>query len=244
MVYIYVLLLQDNKYYIGKTNTPYKRIQSHFNNDGSVWTKLNKPIDIYQIIPNCDDFDEDKYTLQYMEKYGIENVRGGSYTKVTLNTYDLNHINKILNSNNDKCIICGEFGHFANECKKKTNTSIMNMNKPKPDIKITYAKTNKSKCCICSNNIDKDDLKIGEMYMYFNEERFKWYHINCFMQIINKKFNFYELAKSGKSKCYICNELINYNLLRIGFLDNSKYGEITKWHHIECMCNNNITYDL
>jgi len=65
MVNIYVLLLEDNKYYIGKTNNPSFRLVQHFNSNGSAWTKLHKPIKILQIIPNCDDFDEDKFLWRY-----------------------------------------------------------------------------------------------------------------------------------------------------------------------------------
>ena len=39
MVYIYVLKLEQEKYYIGKTNNPEFRINDHFNNIGSEWTK-------------------------------------------------------------------------------------------------------------------------------------------------------------------------------------------------------------
>ena len=82
MVNIYILQLEDNspgtytpckgyKYYIGKTTQPDIRLESHFNSNGSSWTKKYKPIKVLEIIPNCDEFDEDKYTLKYMEKYGI-----------------------------------------------------------------------------------------------------------------------------------------------------------------------------
>lgn len=81
MVYIYVLELVDNKYYVGKTDNPQFRLESHFNSNGAAWTKKYKPINIIELIPNCDDYDEDKYTLKYMEKYGINNVRGGSFVK-------------------------------------------------------------------------------------------------------------------------------------------------------------------
>ena len=76
MVTIYILQLQDNKYYIGKTTQPEIRLESHFNSNGSSWTKKYKPIKVIDLIHDCDDFDEDKYTLKYMQKYGINNVRG------------------------------------------------------------------------------------------------------------------------------------------------------------------------
>ena len=39
MVNIYILQLEDNKYYIGKTTQPEIRLESHFNSNGSSWTK-------------------------------------------------------------------------------------------------------------------------------------------------------------------------------------------------------------
>ena len=76
MVYIYILKLQENKYYVGKTNNPSFRIENHLNGDGSSWTTIYKPLKLVEMIPNCDDYDEDKYTQKYMDKYGIDNVRG------------------------------------------------------------------------------------------------------------------------------------------------------------------------
>ena len=51
MVYIYILQLEQGKYYIGKTNNPQFRIDSHFNFNGSAWTTKYKPIQIIKIIP-------------------------------------------------------------------------------------------------------------------------------------------------------------------------------------------------
>ena len=48
MVNIYILQLEDNsslqgyKYYIGKTNQPEIRLNSHFNSNGSLWTIKTK----------------------------------------------------------------------------------------------------------------------------------------------------------------------------------------------------------
>ena len=44
MVFIYVLKCQNNKYYVGKTENPDYRLESHFSEGGSAWTKKYKPI--------------------------------------------------------------------------------------------------------------------------------------------------------------------------------------------------------
>jgi predicted GIY-YIG superfamily endonuclease len=56
MVYIYILQLEQGKYYIGKTSNPQFRIESHFNLNGSAWTRKYKPIKLIKLIPNCDDY--------------------------------------------------------------------------------------------------------------------------------------------------------------------------------------------
>jgi predicted GIY-YIG superfamily endonuclease len=63
MVFIYVLELENNKYYIGKTNIPEFRLDLHFNYEGSEWTKKYKPIRLKELVKNCDSYDEDKYTI-------------------------------------------------------------------------------------------------------------------------------------------------------------------------------------
>ena len=117
-MFIYVLKLENNKYYIGKTTvfSLHFRLEQHFNSIGSNWTKKYKPIKVVEIIPDCDDFDEDKYTLKYMEKYGINNVRGGSFCEIKLNKNELETIKKMITGSTDKCYICGENGHFAKDC--------------------------------------------------------------------------------------------------------------------------------
>jgi predicted GIY-YIG superfamily endonuclease len=70
MLYIYILELESNKYYIGKTTNPEFRLETHFDGSASAWTNKYKPVKIIEIFGGCDNFDEDKYTLKYMEKYG------------------------------------------------------------------------------------------------------------------------------------------------------------------------------
>jgi len=119
MVYIYILELISNKYYVGKSNKPNIRIDMHINGNGAVWTMKYKPTRIARIIPNCDDFDEDKYTLIMMKKYGIDNVRGGSFCNIILDNNHIETINRMIRSGTNACYGCGSDGHFIKDCDKR-----------------------------------------------------------------------------------------------------------------------------
>ena len=118
MVYIYIRQLEKGKFYVGKTINPSFRLDSHFNSNGSAWTKIYKPIKMIELIPNCDDYDEDKYTRMYMDKYGIDNVRGGSFVSVELEQSTINHLTQMKNGTTNKCFIYGKSGHFAKDCSE------------------------------------------------------------------------------------------------------------------------------
>ena len=122
MVTIYVLKLKGNKYYVGKTTNPTYRLDDHFSEGGSAWTKKYKPISIYELKPNRPDSDEQIVTQEYMKKYGIENVRGGPWCKISLTQPEKDMILQINQGNSDECYKCGSAGHFASQCTKKHTT--------------------------------------------------------------------------------------------------------------------------
>lgn len=115
---IYVLLCENEKYYIGKTERLEDRILEHFSNYGSEWTKIYKPIKVIESFQAQSEFDEDNYVEKYMAKYGIENVRGGSYSQISLPEFKIKSLIDELNTSEDRCFRCGKAGHFANNCKQ------------------------------------------------------------------------------------------------------------------------------
>ena len=127
MLYIYILELESNKYYIGKTTNPAFRLENHFDGNASVWTNKYKPIKLIEFISDCDSFDEDKYTLKYMEIYGIDNVRGGSFCQIILNQENLNTINKMIKNSTSKDIFKSVDTKYNNYLKNFNN--IVEINK-------------------------------------------------------------------------------------------------------------------
>ena len=85
-VSIFVVLLEKNRYFIQRS---YKETNIDFEifiefEICYEFPKLYKPVYIVEIIPEENPFHLDYIVKKYMMKYGIENVRGGSYSEPVL----------------------------------------------------------------------------------------------------------------------------------------------------------------
>jgi len=115
---LYVLRLFNNRYYVGMTAKKIeKRFSEHLKGKGASWTRIYKPIDIEKTVSGdlC-GFDEDCETKKYMYTYGIENVRGGSYSNINLFDTQLRILKREFDHNKQACLKCGRSGHFAKNC--------------------------------------------------------------------------------------------------------------------------------
>jgi predicted GIY-YIG superfamily endonuclease len=103
MIKIYVLKLENNKFYVGQSKNIDKRFSMHVKGkQSSDWTKLNRPIEIiYTLETNFTEIHEamtlENYTtIKFMKQYGWRNVRGGDYC-----TLDVERLRFLLCANSD-----------------------------------------------------------------------------------------------------------------------------------------------
>ena len=89
IIHIYVLELEGGYYYVGKSRYPDWRLWQHVHGKGAEWTKVHPPLRRIARYPYYveTEYDEDRYenrtTIETMEKYGWQRVRGGEWCEVS-----------------------------------------------------------------------------------------------------------------------------------------------------------------
>jgi predicted GIY-YIG superfamily endonuclease len=113
---VYVLKLEDDKYYVGRTCDYERRVREHFEGRGSAWTQMYKPLELYELLEVETGFEEDMVVKEMMSLYGIDNVRGGSYVRVTLGSNERELLEREIKMAMDLCVLCGSEKHFVRDC--------------------------------------------------------------------------------------------------------------------------------
>ena len=101
MVAIYVLRLERGKYYVGLTRNNVERIWQHIDGKGAAWTKKYPPKEGKEILSFQDGLkssDEDRVTLEMMGRYGVRNVRGGSWCRVKMSATQVAELERLVKS--------------------------------------------------------------------------------------------------------------------------------------------------
>lgn len=94
---IFVLELEDRKYFVGYSHKLQNSIKKHENGKASIWTKIHKPLRLihHEIVECKSDIIDislvDKVVLKYFKLKGIKNVRGGSFVVLD----DLKHFESV-----------------------------------------------------------------------------------------------------------------------------------------------------
>lgn len=87
-VCIYVAQLEHGKFYVGASDDPVKAVVELGEGLGTVWTQIHRPLRILEQHRFKKAEELDKYVKLAMRKYGVENVRGGSWTSLRLSDRD------------------------------------------------------------------------------------------------------------------------------------------------------------
>lgn len=95
--YVYVLRCFDNTYYVGRTTQLVTRFEKHRTGQGAKWTKTHGTDSIVDLREDG-PFVELSTTLEYIQKYGLDKVRGGPWCQESLSSLDKRLIENILDS--------------------------------------------------------------------------------------------------------------------------------------------------
>jgi len=111
---IYILRLQQGKYWVGYTTEPICSIKAFKGlND---WVLAYKPESIYKIIP-AKAYRLDYEVKELMADAGIDNVRGGSWSDLVLPATVIRSLTTEIIGNPDKiCFMCQKQGHYVQDC--------------------------------------------------------------------------------------------------------------------------------
>ena len=155
--YVYVLKLEEGKFYVGKSKDVHERLRAHRKGAQEwAWTAKYKPVPgddaiLYRGVVQHNTH-EDAVTKEMMSKYGIENVRGGTYSQVKLPEHQERTLKDEKCTWEDLCFVCMEKGHMSRFCpniprhrrafRHAFETSPESVLKSAPEICILVVKRN------------------------------------------------------------------------------------------------------
>jgi predicted GIY-YIG superfamily endonuclease len=184
MEQLYILQCESGKYYVGKTADVMRRYEEHKSGKGSAWTKKYPPTRLMECRAITGSHDENNMTKDLMKKYGVNNVRGGTYTQLVLPDELMKALNMEFLGNADVCYKCNLAGHFANRCPNEVEAPKVKKAEAKKVVEVVW-------CC------DYCDREFTTQYGCGVHER------SC------KKSSYAEAPKTGA--CYKCGREGHYS---------------------------------
>ena len=212
MEYIYILRLEEDKYYVGITTNPNSRIKEHHSGKGAKWTKLYKPIEIIEITLSTHEWQEAYTTLVMMKKYGLANVRGGPWVSQNLTDFPNILIEDLTTIEETYCIYQNEL--FKRAKKREITKPIKIADYVKPSLYREFLKGDKNllldETKEVMEEIDTQPLCKDIMRIKLNVKGKKKDDVSD-----NTSFNIYEI-KSSNGKYYITSNNLASNLKFFG----------------------------
>lgn len=109
--HLYVLQLENGKFYVGQAKDPDRRIGKHFNASGSEWTRMHPPVkelmrESHQDVDyRAAELAENELVLKLMRQYGYDNVRGGFFANTSVEHVEKNLVSHGYGSIISACLV-------------------------------------------------------------------------------------------------------------------------------------------
>lgn len=268
---IYIIDCNEGYFYIASAVGLSKNLIDHFSKINCDWVKIHKPKEVIDIIKN--EKYTDFYVLEYMHKYGIKYVRGGSYSNIILSLDELNLLEDLLPSKIN-CKYCNGSGHNMSNCaelkKLKDNNYIKSMELVETETSSVYQKNimghpHIQKISFTIKSIEftfKDKIKemelflsdISQLIININKSitDFNGFQLNndCFWPIskilynnFKDDFHFLFTHEELNLKCMIKSRLTLREKIVIKILRYIKYYSIHKFTNMILDKNNELSID-
>lgn len=121
--YLYTLELAGGRWYVGTTTDRAGRLEAHLAGEGCAWTATHAPIKgEFATLERLDlsGFEarlrEDMEVKRLMAAKGVDSVRGGSYSSLTLTPAQREVLELELRHANGVCLNCGQADHWTDDC--------------------------------------------------------------------------------------------------------------------------------
>lgn len=152
--WLYIIKLSEGKFYVGTTVDLSERLENHWNGNAAAWTKKYPPEKVVAVYHNKDLFDEDRKVKELMSKFGIDNVRGGTYSLTQLPAEQIKFLQREIYHGTGRCLECGSKTHWVNDCpnKKKKRAGFEGISECDERIKDEISLVSSSDCTRCGRN--------------------------------------------------------------------------------------------
>ena len=173
-----MLKLKQRKYYVGKTDHTLQRFNQHMRKNGAKWTKKYPVVDLYDFHPRMKASDENRITREMMRKFGVANVRGGSWTKVNMTKSEVARLEAKLNQKKSvstkKCTRCGRDSHTKSKCYARTHKNGSRLRSKKKIAPDSYANLLRQQELAKKSQIEANNAKrLAEEAKNVNDENSK-----------------------------------------------------------------------
>lgn len=102
----FLMELEHGKYFAGASQDPVKTVEEHREGLGGVpWTQIHRPVRLREVMAVARQSELDTQVQVWMAKYGVENVRGGSWSDVRLRDADRQGIREGVTKQRG-CVVC------------------------------------------------------------------------------------------------------------------------------------------